>query len=187
LWEKSSGGQSAPDRIIVVADELQPLGEARKFRTGEGRIREVQDLKKPVGVDHEQSGFREGAVSFPFRARLRDIKPEVPNLIQGKAVTDRKGDADLVCEAAGAVLGIAGDRDDANARPGEFGPCALKLRKIGLADRAVLAALNHNHLPVMIVHRLAKLQVAAAEARHDYFGKAFAGFELVGHRHLLGQ
>ena len=100
-------------------------------------------------------------------------------------MTDRKCHTNRVGEGAGPIPGIGGNRDDADARLGELRCSAPKLLKADLSDRAVLAAINHNHLPIMVIDRFAKHQIAAAEARHGHFREAFTGFELFSHRHLF--
>lgn len=135
-------------------------------------------MKQSVGVDHEHFGFRERAVSSLLQARLEDIKPEASHLIQGQAGTDRKSYADLFSEGTGPILGVTLDHVDADARLAEFGRAALKFRKTGLADRTVFAAFDHDRLSVMIIYRLAKQQISAADACNGNFRKPFARFDL---------
>src|SRR6516225_9616113 len=135
------------DRVGSLLDDLEAIQNALEVGPGEGRVRDVDDVRLARRVDDEQAGLREWAVGFLRRARVGDVETELPHLIGCQAIADRKVPALFGGFARGLLLRVAGNRDDVGPAGAELIVEPVQALQVAPANRTMLAAVDHHHLP----------------------------------------
>src|SRR5262249_56249972 len=76
---RSSNARSrerAPDRILLLLNELEPLQDAIEFGTSKRRVGDVDDLDLALRIDDEQARLGKRPVGFLWRSRLGDVEAQ---------------------------------------------------------------------------------------------------------------
>src|SRR5215470_10541928 len=139
--------RGSADRILLLLNEFQPVQNTLKIGAGEGRIGDIDDLQPALWIDDEQARLWERPIGFLGRSRFGNIEPERPHLIRRQAIAHRKAPTLLLRLAFGLVLGITGDRHNLRADGAEFVKEPVQALQIPTADRTMLAAIDHHHMP----------------------------------------
>src|SRR5215472_722942 len=178
LLDRSDEG--AAHRILLLPREFQPLQHTREIRAREGGIRDINDLHVALGVYREKTGLGERPVGLLRRARLRDVEAELAHLIDGQPISDGEAPAVLGGVHLSLLLRIGRDRHHGDAGRREIIEQAVQGFQIPLAERAVLAAIDHEQSPSL---RAPRIDRAAADLGPMQVREAGAGLYLRRARH----
>ena len=154
--------------ITAGGHQWKPKGDA-----GAGTVPDAHDPTQrhaplAVGVDREGRGFGERPVGLLRRPQIGDVEAEFVHLLEAHVAGQRIAPAFFLDLGLGLLARVSANRSDLEAGGFEFLQLVVQGRQVLLAKRAVLAAIDDQQAPALVV---GQGEVAPPASGQVIFGK----------------